>query len=76
MKEYFDANHDDVVSGLEILQFFLHFITKVVLYVIFILLILIFFLFIFVIISSFCIISPATIPHHLNNGFWEFVFWV
>lgn len=47
MKEYFDANHDDVVSGLEILQFFLHFITKVVLYVIFILLILIFFLFIF-----------------------------
>ena len=37
MKEYFDANHDDVVSGLEILQFFLHFITKVVLYVIFIL---------------------------------------
>lgn len=47
MKEYFDTNHDDVVSLLEIVQFFFHFITKVVLYVILILLVLIFLLFFF-----------------------------
>lgn len=46
MKEYLDVNHDDVVSFAEIIQFFFHFFTKVVLYVVFILLILIFLLFI------------------------------
>ena len=47
MKQYFDTNHDDVVSVKEIVQFFLHFITKVFLYVVFLLLIIIFLLFIF-----------------------------
>ena len=47
MKQYFDTNHDDVVSVKEVVQFFLRFFTKVVLYVIFLLLIIIFLLFIF-----------------------------
>ena len=47
MKQYFDTNHDDVVSIKEIIQFFFHFITKVILYVIFLLLALVFLFFIF-----------------------------
>ena len=45
MKQYFDTNHNDVISAKDVLQFFLNFFTKVALYVIFILLILIFILF-------------------------------
>lgn len=46
MKQYLDTNHDDIVSLMEIIQFFFHFITKVFLYVIFLLLIIIFSLYI------------------------------
>ena len=78
MKEYFDTNHDDVVSLLEIVQFFFHFITKVVLYVILILLVLIFLLFFFYFIDllynissgenkpplfdAYIIVSPSMVP--------------
>ena len=78
MKEYFDTNHDDVVSLLEIVQFFFHFITKVVLYVILILLVLIFLLFFFYFIyllynisfgenkpplfDTYIIVSPSMVP--------------
>ena len=53
MKQYFDTNHDDVVSIKEIIQFFFHFITKVILYVIFLLLALVFLFFIFYFIDLF-----------------------
>ena len=78
MKEYFDANHDDVVSFFEIVQFFFHFITKVVLYVILILLVLIFCLFFFYFVDllynissgenkpplfdAYIIVSPSMVP--------------
>lgn len=78
MKQYFDTNHDDVVSAKEVLQFFLHFFTKVALYVIFILLILIFILFLLFFIDllynihsgedkpplfdAYVIVSPSMVP--------------
>lgn len=78
MKEYFDTNHDDVVSLIEVVQFFFHFITKVVLYVILILLVLIFFLFFFYFVDllynissgedkpplfdAYIIVSPSMVP--------------
>lgn len=78
MKQYFDTNHDDVVSVKEVLQFFLHFFTKVALYVIFILLILIFILFLLYFIDllynihsgedkpplfdAYVIVSPSMVP--------------
>ena len=78
MKHYFDTNHDDVVSVKEILQFFLHFITKVILYVIFLLLTIIFLLFIFYFVDllynlksgedkpplfdAYVIVSPSMVP--------------
>ena len=78
MKQYFDTNHDDVVSVKEIVQFFLHFITKVFLYVVFLLLIIIFLLFIFYFVDllynvrsgedkpplfdAYVIVSPSMVP--------------
>ena len=78
MKQYFDTNHDDVVSVMEVIQFFFHFFTKVVLYVIFLLLVIIFFLFIFYFVDllynihsgedkpplfdAYIIVSPSMIP--------------
>ena len=78
MKQYFDTNRDDVVSVKEIVQFFLHFIIKVFLYVIFLLLIIIFLLFIFYFIDllynvrsgedkpplfdAYVIVSPSMVP--------------
>ena len=78
MKEYLDINHDDVVSITEVVQFFFHFFTKVILYVIFILLILIFLLFIFYfgdllynihsgedkppLFDAYVIVSPSMVP--------------
>ena len=78
MKEYFDTNHDDVVSLIEVVQFFFYFITKVVLYVILILLVLIFFLFFFYFVDllynissgedkpplfdAYIIVSPSMVP--------------
>ena len=78
MKEYFDTNHDDVVSLIEVVQFFFHFITKVILYVILILLVLIFFLFFFYFVDllynissgedkpplfdAYIIVSPSMVP--------------
>ena len=78
MKEYLDINHDDVVSITEVVQFFFHFFTKVILYVIFILLILIFLLFIFYfgdllynihsgedkppLFGAYVIVSPSMVP--------------
>ncbi|HIR48511.1 MAG TPA: signal peptidase I [Candidatus Faecimonas gallistercoris] len=78
MKQYFDTNHDDVVSAMEVVQFFLHFFAKVVLYVIFILLVIIFLLFIFYFIDllynlhsgedkpplfdAYVIVSPSMVP--------------
>ncbi len=78
MKEYFDTNHDDVVSFIEVVQFFFHFITKVVLYVILILFVLIFFLFFFYFVDllynissgedkpplfdTYVIVSPSMVP--------------
>lgn len=78
MKQYFDTNHDDVVSVKEVVQFFLHFATKVVLYVIFLLLALIFLLFIFYFVDmlynlhsgedkpplfdAYIIVSPSMVP--------------
>ena len=78
MKEYFDTNHDDVVSFIEVVQFFFHFITKVVLYVILVLLVLIFFFFLFYFVDllynissgedkpplfdAYIIVSPSMVP--------------
>ena len=78
MKEYFDTNHDDVISFIEVVQFFFHFITKVILYVILILLVLIFFLFFFYFVDllynissgedkpplfdAYIIVSPSMVP--------------
>ncbi len=78
MKQYFDTNHDDVVSVMEVIQFFFHFFTKVVLYVIFLLLVIIFFLFIFYFVDllynihsgedkpplfdAYIIVSPSMVP--------------
>ena len=78
MKEYFDTNHDDVISFIEVVKFFFHFITKVILYVILILLILIFFLFFFYFVDllynissgedkpplfdAYIIVSPSMVP--------------
>ena len=78
MKQYFDTNHDDVISAKDVLQFFLNFFTKVALYVIFILLILIFILFLLFFIDllynihsgedkpplfdAYVIVSPSMVP--------------
>ena len=78
MKQYFDTNHDDVVSVMEVIQFFFHFFTKVVLYVIFLLLVIIFFLFILYFVDllynihsgedkpplfdAYIIVSPSMVP--------------
>lgn len=78
MKQYFDTNHDDFVSIKEIIQFFFHFITKVILYVIFLLLALVFLFFIFYFIDllynlrsgedkpplfdAYVIVSPSMVP--------------
>lgn len=79
MKQYFDTNHDDVVSLTEVIQFFLHFAAKVVLYVVFLLLALIFLFFIFYFIDliynlqsgedkpplfdAYIIVSPSMVPN-------------
>lgn len=78
MKQYFDTNHDDVVSLTEVIQFFLHFTAKVILYVIFLLLALIFLFFIFYFVDlvyniqsgedkpplfdAYIIVSPSMVP--------------
>lgn len=78
MRQYFDTNHDNVVSFIEIVQFFLHFFTKVFLYVVFLLLVIIFILFIFYftdllynihsgedkppLFDAYVIVSPSMVP--------------
>ncbi len=78
MKQYLDINHDDVVSIKEIIQFFFHFVTKVILYVIFLLLALIFIIFLFYfgdllynirsgedkppLFDAYIIVSPSMVP--------------
>lgn len=78
MKEIFDTNHDDVVSFVEVIQFFFHFITKVFLYVVVLLLIIIFCLFLFYfgdliysirsgedkppLFDAYIIVSPSMVP--------------
>lgn len=78
MKQYFDTNHDNVVSIKEVIQFFFHFITKVVLYVVLLLLTLIFLFFIFYFVDllynvrsgeskpplfdAYVIVSPSMVP--------------
>ena len=78
MKQYFDTNHDDVVSLTEVIQFFLHFAAKVILYVVFLLLALVFLFFIFYFIDliyniqsgedkpplfdAYIIVSPSMVP--------------
>lgn len=78
MKQYFDTNHDNVVSFIEIVQFFLHFFAKVFLYVVFLLLVIIFLLFIFYfadllyniqsgedkppLFDAYVIVSPSMVP--------------
>ncbi len=78
MKQYFDTNHDDVVSLGEVIRFFFHFVTKVILYVIFLLLALVFLLFVFYFIDiiyniysgedkpplfeAYIIVSPSMVP--------------
>ena len=78
MKQYFDTNHDDVVSIKEVIQFFFHFVTKVFLYVVFLLLALIFLFFIFYFVDllynlrsgenkpplfdAYVIVSPSMVP--------------
>ena len=77
-KQYFDTNHDNVVSFIEIVQFFLHFFAKVFLYVVFLLLVIIFLLFIFYfadllynihsgedkppLFDAYVIVSPSMVP--------------
>lgn len=79
MKQYFDTNHDDVVSVKEIVFFIFHLITKVFLYVIFLLLVIFFLLFIFYfgdllynlksgedkppLFDAYIIVSPSMIPN-------------
>lgn len=78
MKELFDTNHDDVVSFVEVIQFFFHFITKVFLYVVVLLLIIIFCLLLFYfgdliysirsgedkppLFDAYIIVSPSMVP--------------
>ena len=78
MRQYFDTNHDNAVSFIEIVQFFLHFFTKVFLYVVFLLLVIIFILFIFYftdllynihsgedkppLFDAYVIVSPSMVP--------------
>lgn len=79
MKQYFDTNHDDVVSIKEIIFFFFHLITKIFLYVLFLLLVIFFLLFIFYFVDllyniksgedkpplfdAYIIVSPSMVPN-------------
>lgn len=79
MKQYFDTNHDDVVSVKEVIFFFFHLITKIFLYVLFLLLVIFFLLFIFYFVDllyniksgedkpplfdAYIIVSPSMVPN-------------
>ena len=79
MKQYFDINHDDVVSVKEVIFFFFHLITKIFLYVLFLLLVIFFLLFIFYFVDllyniksgedkpplfdAYIIVSPSMVPN-------------
>ena len=78
MKQYFDTNHDDVVSVKEVIFFFFHLITKIFLYVLFLLLVIFFLLFILFFVDmiyniqsgedkpplfdAYIIVSPSMVP--------------
>lgn len=79
MKQYFDTNHDDVVSVKEVIFFSFHLITKIFLYVLFLLLVIFFLLFIFYFVDllyniksgedkpplfdAYIIVSPSMVPN-------------
>lgn len=79
MKQYFDTNHDDVVSVKEVIFFFFHLVTKIFLYVLFLLLVIFFLLFIFYFVDllyniksgedkpplfdAYIIVSPSMVPN-------------